>query len=258
MPATHQPKVPTWPPKSTPRLFVDRALAVGDELPLDYPEARYLHVVLRLKAGDPVRLFDDRTGEYVARLGEIASGRSSARVEALLAPREETPDLWLCASPIQRDNFALVAEKACELGVRRFVPVEMRRSQVRQINATRLQKRMIEAAEQCERTALPELAPLAKLDRLLADWPAGRALFFCDERGGDPAAAAMAANRGPAAVLIGPEGGFDDAENAAIRALPSAVPISLGPRILRAETAAIAAVSLWMGVAGDWVGDWKD
>jgi len=246
------PATPAWPPKSAPRLFVDRTLAVGDELPLDYPEARYFHVVLRLRAGDAVRLFDDRTGEYLARLGEIASGRSSARVESLLAPREETPDLWLCASPIQRDNFALVAEKASELGVRRFVPVELRRSQVRQINATRLKKRMIEAAEQCERTALPQLEPIVRLDKLLADWPTDRTLFFCDERGGNPAPAAMAEHRGPAAVLIGPEGGFEDSENAAIRDLPQAVPISLGPRILRAETAAIAAVSLWMGLVGDW------
>jgi 16S rRNA (uracil1498-N3)-methyltransferase len=247
------PATPAWPPKSAPRLFVDRPLAVGDELPLDYPEARYFHSVLRLKAGDPVRLFDNRTGEYVVSLGEIASGRSSARVEAKLTEREEVPDLWLCASPIQRDNFALVAEKACELGVRKFVPVEMRRSQVRQVNAGRLEKRMIEAAEQCERTALPELAPTVRLEKLLKAWPAERMLFFCDERGGDPAPTAMAAHLGPAAILIGPEGGFDDSENAAIRALPQAVPISLGPRILRAETAAIAAVSLWMATAGDWI-----
>jgi 16S rRNA (uracil1498-N3)-methyltransferase len=244
--------LPAWPPKSTPRLFVDRELAIGAEIPIDYPEARYFFSVLRLKAGDPVRLFDDRTGEYVAILGDIASGRSSARIDGLLAPREVTPDVWLCASPIQRDNFALVAEKACELGVRKFVPVEMRRSQVRAINASRLSKRMIEAAEQCERTALPELSPLVRLERLLADWHADRALFFCDERGGEPATRAMAGHPGPAAILVGPEGGFDDSENAAIRALPQAVPISLGPRILRAETAAIAAVSLWMGTVGDW------
>jgi 16S rRNA (uracil1498-N3)-methyltransferase len=246
------PATPAWPPKSTPRLYLDQALAVGDEVQLDPPQARYFHSVLRLKAGDPVRLFDDRTGEYFARLGQVASGRSSARIESLLAPREQTPDLWLCASPIQRDNFALVAEKACELGVRKFLPVEMRRSQVRQINASRLEKRMIEAAEQCERTALPEIEPIVQLEKLLAAWPPERTLFFCDERGGEPAVAAMRSNPGPAAILIGPEGGFDDSENAAVRALPQAVPISLGPRILRAETAAMAAVSLWMGTVGDW------
>jgi len=246
------PATPAWPPKSTPRLYVDRALSVGDEVPLDAPETRYFYSVLRLKAGDAVRLFDNRTGEYVALLGDANSGRSSAQVESLLALREDVPDLWLCASPIQRDNFALVAEKACELGVRKFVPVEMRRSQVRQINATRLEKRMIEAAEQCERTALPTIAPMVRLERMLSEWLADRTLFFCDERGGESASAAMAAHPGPAGILIGPEGGFEDGENAAIRALPQAVPISLGPRILRAETAAIAAISLWMGTSGDW------
>ncbi|MGX7953133.1 16S rRNA (uracil(1498)-N(3))-methyltransferase [Tsuneonella sp. HG249] len=246
------PATPAWPPKSTPRLYVDRPLASGEDVTLDQAAVRYFFTVLRLKAGDPVRLFDDLTGEYVATLGELSSGRASAKVSALLAPREETPDLWLCVSPIQRDNFALVAEKACELGVRRFVPVEMRRTQIHQVNASRLEKRMIEAAEQCERTALPQLASLVRLERLLPDWPADRTLFFCDERGGQPAAAAMAAHDGPAAILIGPEGGFDDTENAAIRAVPQAVPISLGPRILRAETAAIGAVALWMATVGDW------
>lgn len=246
------PATPAWPPKSTPRLYVDRVLSVGEEVPLDHAAARYFHSVLRLKPGDPVRLFDNRTGEYVARLGTISSGRLSALIETRLADREEVPDLWLCASPLQRDNFALVAEKACELGVRRFVPVETRRSQVRQVNASRIEKRMIEAAEQCERTALPELQPIVRLEKLLADWPQDRTLFFCDERGGAPAAAAMAAHLGPAAILIGPEGGFDDGENAAIRALAQAVPVSLGPRILRAETAAISAVALWMGTVGDW------
>lgn len=242
------PATPAWPPKSTPRLFVDQALAVGADVPLDHQQARYFFSVLRMKGGDIVRLFDNRTGEYLASLGD----RSSATVETLLAPREDVPDLWLCASPIQRDNFALVAEKACELGVRKLVPVEMRRTQVRQINAGRLVKRMIEAAEQCERTALPDVEPLVRLEKLLAGWPADRTLFFCDERGGEPALAAMGAHPGPAAILIGPEGGFDDGENAAIRTLPQAVPVSLGPRILRAETAAISAVTLWMGAAGDW------
>ena len=116
----------------------------------------------------------------------------------------------------------------------------------------RLRSHMIEAAEQCDRTALPQLAEAVKLDVLLRDWPADRALYFADEMGGVPAAEAMAAHKGPAAILIGPEGGFDDAEREAIRALPQAVGIGLGPRILRAETAAAAAVTIWMSTAGDW------
>jgi 16S rRNA (uracil1498-N3)-methyltransferase len=233
-------------------MSVDRPLAVGDELPLGHAETRELYAGLGASAGDAIEVFDDRTGEYRARLGEVAAGLASARIEARLAPREELPDLWLCLSPIERHALALVAEKACELGVRRVMPVEMRRTAIRRINATRLKARMVRVAEQCGRSALPELAPVVRLEALLADWPAGRPLFFCDERGGAPADAAMRAHPGPAAVLIGPEAGFDDAENAAIRALPQAVPIALGPRILRAETAAIAAVTLWLGAAGDW------
>jgi 16S rRNA (uracil1498-N3)-methyltransferase len=120
------------------------------------------------------------------------------------------------------------------------------------LNLDRLRSHMIEAAEQCDRTALPLLAETVKLDALLRDWPADRALFFADEMGGAPAAEAMAAHNGPAAILVGPEGGFDDAEREAIRALPQAIGIGLGPRILRAETAAAAAVTIWMSVAGDW------
>lgn len=247
------PATPAWPPKSTPRLYLEERIATGATIELDQAHARYLLGVMRRSDGDVVRLFDDETGEYLARLAPAAGGRCRATVEEKLAPREEVPDLWLCASPLQRDNFALVAEKACELGVRRFVPVEMRRSVVRKVNDARLRKRMIEAAEQCERTALPELAAMTKLDRLLRDWPADRTLFFADELGGEPATDAFAEASGKgAALLIGPEGGFDDAERAAIRALPQARPISLGPRILRAETAAIAATALWMASAGDW------
>ncbi|MGV2496106.1 16S rRNA (uracil(1498)-N(3))-methyltransferase [Pelagerythrobacter aerophilus] len=246
------PATPAWPPKSTPRLYLEERIETGAAIELDQAQSRYLLGVMRRGDGDVVRVFDDRTGEYLARLATAGGGRCLATVEEKLAPREEVPDLWLCASPLQRDNFALVAEKACELGVRRFVPVEMRRSVVRKINNARLQKRMIEAAEQCERTALPVLAPLTKLDRLLRDWPADRTLFFADELGGEAPAEALANHSGPAALLIGPEGGFDDAERTAIRALPQARPISLGPRILRAETAAIAATALWMAVAGDW------
>ena len=247
------PATPAWPPRSTPRLFLEERMETGAAIELDRAQSRYLTGVMRRGDGDPVRLFDDATGEYRARLSISAGGRCLATIEEKLAPREQVPDLWLCASPLQRDNFALVAEKACELGVRRFVPVEMRRSVVRKVNEARLRKRMIEAAEQCERTALPELAAMTKLDRLLQDWPAERTLFFADELGGEPAAGAFAEpSEGGAALLIGPEGGFDDAERAAIRALPQARAISLGPRILRAETAAIAATALWMAIAGDW------
>ena len=146
-------------------------------------------------------------------------------------------------------------EKATELGVAAIRPFVARRSVADKLNPERARTIVTEAAEQCARTALPQLADPVKLDALLADWPEDRALFFADEEGGKVAGDAFASHPGPAAIVIGPEGGFDDAERAAIRALPQAVPITLGPRILRGETAALASVALWMAQAGDWAED---
>jgi len=207
---------------------------------------------MRLKAGDPVKLFDDATGEWLAIVASVGKRDLVVDVTERLREREAVPDLWLCAAPLKKGRIDWMAEKACELGVARLVPVVTRRSVVDKPKADRLRAHMVEAAEQCGRTALPELAETTKLSALLADWPAERALFFADETGGAPALEAMRAHRGPAAILIGPEGGFDPAERDAIRALPQAVGIGLGPRVLRADTAAAAAVSLWMAAAGDW------
>ncbi len=238
------------PPRlsSTPRLYVDLPLAVGAVLTLPVPQSHYLAQVMRREAGDAVRLFDDRSGEWAARV--VNAGRKSVvvNVETLLRPRETVPDLWLCAAPIKRGRIDWVAEKACELGVARFVPVLTRRTVVDKLNLERLRAHMIEAAEQCGRTALPELAEPVTLAALLAGWPPERALIFADEEGGLPLA--EVAPPAPAAILIGPEGGFDDAERAAIRVLPQAVAVTLGPRILRADTAAVAAVAVWQAVRG--------
>lgn len=246
------PATPAWPPRSTPRLFVETPLAEGGQTRVEGGQAHYLLSVLRLKAGDPVKLFDDATGEWLGVASAIGRRDLILDVTAHLRAREAAPDLWLCAAPIKKGRIDWVAEKACELGVARLVPVLTRRTVIDRINGERLRAHMIEAAEQCDRTALPELAEPVKLDALLRDWPADRALFFADETGGSPAAEAMAAHHGPAAILIGPEGGFDDTERDSIRALPQAVGIGLGPRILRAETAAAAAVAIWMSAAGDW------
>jgi 16S rRNA (uracil1498-N3)-methyltransferase len=246
------PATPAWPPLSAPRLFVDSDLSARNTLTIEGAQAHYLINVMRMKAGDAIKLFDDISGEYAARV--VATGRRdlSLAVEARLRDREPVPDLWLCAAPIKRARFDSMAEKACELGIARFVPVATARAVVDKVKPERLRARMIEAAEQCERTALPTIGALTKLDALLADWPEGRHMFFADERGGVPFADALADRRGPAAILVGPEGGFTDDENTAIRACPAAVPISLGPRILRAETAATAAAAVWMAHAGDW------
>ena len=245
------PATPAWPPQSTPRLFVDHELAPGP-LAIDGPAAHYLVGVMRTAVGDPVKLFDDRTGEWLALAAEVGKRRLTLDITERLRMREPVPDLWLVAAPLKKGRVDWMAEKACELGVARLQPVLTRRTVVDKPNTERLRAHMIEAAEQCGRTAIPEVAEPVKLAALLANWPADRALFFADETGGEPALAAMRARPGPAAVLIGPEGGFDPEERDAIRAAPGAVGLSLGPRILRADTAAAAAVALWMAVAGDW------
>jgi len=242
------PATPAWPPSSLPRLFVDQALAEGAVLTLEGPPANYLANVLRLAPGAQVKLFDDRTGEWLAEIAEAGRKRATLAVGRRLRDREPVPDLWLLFAPIKRGRIDWLVEKATELGVGRLVPVITRRTIVDRLNLDRLRAHIVEAAEQCERTALTGLAEPRKLDSVLADWPAERTLFFADENGGE----ALSAGSGPAAILIGPEGGFTDEERAAIRALPQARPVSLGPRILRADTAALAAIALWMASAGDW------
>ncbi len=243
---------PAWPPKSAPRLFVEPSLAAGVRLEIEGNPAHYLARVMRAQPGDGVILCDNRTGEWSARV--VDAGKRSVALEVVerLREREDVPDLWLCPALIKKDRFDMVLEKATELGVARIQPVLTRRCVADKLNLDRARTITIEAAEQCARTALPDLGEPVKLDAMLRDWPDGRALFFADEEGGDPAASAFAAHDGSAAILIGPEGGFDDAERTAIRAHSAARAISLGPRILRGETAAIAALSVWMAVAGDW------
>ena len=246
------PATPAWPPRSAPRLFVSQPLSDGAQVVLEGPQAHYLARVMRVAAGDPVVLCDDLTGEWAARV--VHSGKRSIELLAAmcLRPREQVPDFWLCPALLKKDRFDLVLEKATELGVRRVQPVITRRCVADKLNPERALAIVTEAAEQCARTALPELGEPVKLEAILRDWRTDRTLFFADEQGGEPAAAAFAANPGPAALLIGPEGGFDDAERRAIRAVPQARAISLGPRILRGETAAIAGTALWMAMAGDW------
>ena len=246
------PATPAWPPKSTPRLFVEQPLADGATMGISGSSAHYLMAVMRLKEGAPVKLFDDISGEYLATITNLGKRDLVLTVQARLRDREQSPDLWMCQALIKKDRFDWVAEKACELGVARFVPVLTARCVVDKVKEDRLRAHMIEAAEQCERTALPEIAALARLDALVKNWPPERTLYFCDERGGESFLDAICT--GPGAILIGPEGGFTDDENTAIRAHPNARPVSLGPRILRADTAAVAAISVWMAKNGDWGG----
>jgi 16S rRNA (uracil1498-N3)-methyltransferase len=250
MPATHQPRVPAWPPKSAPRLFVGDPLSQGAAISLDGPQAHYLARVMRVAAGDAVVLCDDVTGEWAAQVISVGKREVSLSAETLLRPREQVPDFTLVPALLKKDRFDLVLEKACELGVRVIQPVLTRRGVADKLNLERARAILTEAAEQCARTALPQLLAPVKLEALLRGWADTRLLYFADESGGEPAVRTFAP--GPAALLTGPEGGFDESERAAIRALPQARAITLGPRVLRGETAAIAGTALWMGTQGDW------
>lgn len=252
MPAAPNPKTPEWPPRSAPRLFVPGPLESGTSVTLSGNQAHYLSRVMRAKDGDIIILCDDITGEWAASVISAGKREIVLEVSQRLRPREDVPDFWLCPALLKKDRFDLVLEKATELGAAKIQPVITRRCVADKLNLDRARVIVTEAAEQCARTALPEIAGPVRLDSLLASWPAGRTFFFADEAGGEPAAAAFAAARTPAALLIGPEGGFDPAERELLRSNASVKTITLGPRILRGETAAIAATALWMGATGDW------
>ena len=246
------PATPAWPPRSAPRLFVDTQLTPGASIELDGTRAHYLSRVMRVREGDAVVLCDDQTGEWAATVTDAGKRSVSVAVDQMMREREQVPDFWLCPALLKKDRFDLVLEKATELGVRRIAPIVTRRCVADKLNTQRAQTIVTEAAEQCARTALPELAPVIRFADMIGDWPGDRTLFFADEQGGEDAAAAFANTTGPCALITGPEGGFDDSEREILRSHARVKPISLGPRILRGETATIAAVALWMGIAGDW------
>lgn len=250
--APAMPATPAWPPASTPRLFIDQPLGADSTPVIDGAAAHYLLGVMRLKAGDPVLLFDNCSGEWLAVIADATRRSATLQIERHLRGIEAVPDLWLCFAPVKKARLDWIIEKATELGVARLQPVITERTIVERIKQERLAAQIVEACEQCGRTALPTLADPVKLPQLLKDWPAERALLFADEAGGVPMARLVAP--APAAVLTGPEGGFTDRERAMLTAHPAVHRLALGPRILRAETAAIAAVSLWMAQHGDWTG----
>ncbi|HEV7367459.1 16S rRNA (uracil(1498)-N(3))-methyltransferase [Arenibaculum sp.] len=236
------------------RLYVEEPLAEGAAVGLDAERSHYLRTVLRLERGAQVALFNGRDGEWLARIDAIGKGWCSLAVLRRTRAQEPHPDLWLLFAPIKRARIDTVAEKASELGCSVIWPVLTRHTDVARVNLDRLRANAVEAAEQCERLSVPELREPERLDRVLAAWPAGRHLLLCAEAGNaTPVAEAAARLRGaPAAVLVGPEGGFAQDELDGLRALPFVVPVGLGPRVLRADTAAIAALACWQALAGDW------
>ena len=235
------------------RLHVTDALAAGSRLAVDGGQAHYLAHVMRLAAGDELRLFNGRDGEWRARLAAV--GKRGCQIEVLERTREQTvgPDLDLVVALVKRARLETIVEKAAELGARRLRLAITERTNVERTNVARLAAIAAEAAEQTGRLEVPEVVAPRKLDPLIADWPAERPLMFCDEAGDAPPALQTLAGRtrGPWSLLIGPEGGFSPRERSLIRGLPGAVPVSLGPRILRADTAAIAALTLWQAALGD-------
>jgi 16S rRNA (uracil1498-N3)-methyltransferase len=244
------PAVPAWPPKSLPRLFVRSPLSEGTTVELDANQANYIGNVLRLGVGGEVLLFDGASGEWLGRVAEAGRKRMTLAVERRTREAEIVPDVWLAFAPVKRAQTDWLVEKATELGVARLVPVITQRTIVERVKLERLESISVEAAEQCGRTVLPTIVEPLPLARFLAERDAGRRLYFADENGGKAAASAFQA--GPACILTGPEGGFTEVERNAIRASGNCVAVSLGPRILRAETAALAALAGFMTVAGDW------
>ncbi len=251
---------------ATPRLFVEAALESGGRLELDQAQSHYLARVMRLRIGNAVRVFNGRHGEFDAEVAEVGKRAVVLSVAERRRVQEHGPNLWLLFAPVKKPATDLIVEKAVELGASRIVPIRTRWTNAPAVRADRLQRIIVEAAEQTERLDLPEVGSEVSLEEVLAGWDGDRVLFFCDEAGDEPEApwggrglrapdiASVIATEGagPAAILIGPEGGFAPEERAALRGQEFIRAVSLGPRVLRAETAVIAALSVWQAVAGDW------
>ena len=255
------------------RLYVNTDLMAGADVSISREQAHYLRDVMRRRAGDELLVFNGRDGEWTATIADLAKKGGRLTAGRQRRPQGGTPDLQLLFAPVKRSPVDLIAQKATELGVAKLQPVFTQRTIVNRVNTERLNAIAIEAAEQSDRLTAPSVAEPQKLEQLIADWPAGRRLMFCDEAGDDPSAewggatgraapalAALAALKAadapsdtPWAILIGPEGGFAPEERAMLRGLAFATPVTLGPRILRADTAAFAAIALWQASLGDWL-----
>jgi 16S rRNA (uracil1498-N3)-methyltransferase len=243
---------------SVTRLFVEADLASGIEAPLSEAQAHYLRHVMRRADGAPLLLFNGHDGEWRATLALRGKKAAAAAVGERTREQAAEPDLWLCFAPIKRARIDSIAEKATELGVARLQPVLTQHTAVERVNVERLRANAIEAAEQTERLTVPDVRKPMQLAKLLADWPTDRRLLMADETGGGPPIAEALgalddkARAAPWAILIGPEGGFAADELAAVRRMKNVTSVGLGPRILRADTAALAALACWQSLVGDW------
>jgi 16S rRNA (uracil1498-N3)-methyltransferase len=236
------------------RLFIEADLAEGALVSCGAEQSNYLRNVLRLGAGDAILLFNGRDGEWQAELAEAGKRGASLTVRRRTRPQEAGPDLDYLFAPLKRARLDYMVQKAAEMGVARLRPVVTHRTVAERVNTGRMRANAIEAAEQCGILHIPDVHEPQRLDRVLAAWDAARTLVFCDEGSEekDPLAALAKVNKGPVALLVGPEGGFDEGERELISTQPFVARISLGPRVLRADTAAVAALALVNAVLGDW------
>ena len=239
--------------KTTPRLYLDEPLAVDREVLLSREQTHYLTAVLRLGGGDRLRVFNGHDGEWLGSLANVSKKAASVRCEEPLGDPVAPPDIDYLFAPLKHARLDYVVQKATELGVRRLRPVITARTIAGRINLDRMRANAIEAAEQCNVNFVPEVVEPQKLEKILAAWDKGRALIYCDEtaRVSSPLMA-LQGLRLPAAILIGPEGGFTEAEQASLISRPFVTAISMGPRIMRADTAAVAALALIQAAMGDW------
>jgi 16S rRNA (uracil1498-N3)-methyltransferase len=243
---------------SVSRLFVEADLSAGVEAPLGEAQVHYLRHVMRREDGAPLVLFNGRDGEWRATLSLRGKKAAAAQVDAQTRPQAAEPDVWLCFAPVKRARIDYIGEKATELGASVLQPVLTQHTAVERVNVERLHANAIEAAEQTERLTVPEVRSPIDLTRLLGAWPSGRRLLMCDETGGGPPIAEVLgaldekARAAPWAIVIGPEGGFAATELAALRRMSDVTAVGLGPRILRADTAALAALACWQSMVGDW------
>ena len=240
------------------RLYVPEDLEAGQTVGLTAGQAHYLRHVMRLETADVVALFNGRQGEWLARIDGFGRGWCSLSLESQSRPQTAEPDIWLVFAPIKRARLDFLVQKAVELGVASLQPVFTQFTDVRRVNTDRMAANVIEAAEQCERLTLPPVCEPKTLNELLDSWPADRRLLVCAESGAaEPlqkvlAGAGAASGAAPWGLMTGPEGGYAPSELDALRKLPFVTPVSLGPRILRAETAAISALACWQAALGDW------
>ena len=234
------------------RLFIDHPLAEGQGIELNPDQAHYLSSVMRQGAGDEILVFNGRDGEWLARIAQLA--RRGGTLEPLrpTAPQLDPPDLWLVFAPIKKARTDFIVEKAAEMGAARILPVQTDHTNAERIRQDRLQAHAVEAAEQCGGTFVPEVGALVPLPRLLDGWDGARRILWADEALAGPAQALAGLPRGPWAILIGPEGGWSESERARLRGMDCVLPVALGPRILRADTAAVASLALWQAALGDW------